>query len=224
MRISPRSLRTSGGWLTFVLPSSRRWFRAFAVVLPAASALAGALLPAPAQQPFNPVSVQSYVGTNHYTRTWGLGVADFDGDGTNDFVLGSTGGDIDLYTGNGDGTLTSQGQKISTVFHTTYGLAAGDFNGDGTNDVVFTSAAATAPSLGGVYLYLGNGDGTFQLPRPGGYHLGQLVGDAGDACSVVAAATWTATATWTSWPGRSDGGGGHRRRVSLAQHRKRGAR
>ena len=186
---SPRSLRTSGGWLTFVLPLSRRWFRAFAVVLPAASALAGALLPAPAQATLQPGFDQSYVGTNHYTRAWGLGVADFDGDGTNDFVLGSTGGDLDLYTGNGDGTFTSQGEKISTVFHTTYGLAAGDFNADGSNDVVFTSAAATAPfTLGGVYLYLGNGNGTFKFTASGGYHLGQLVGDAGDASSVVAAA------------------------------------
>lgn len=132
---------------------------------------------------------QSLVGTNYYTRAWGVGVADFNEDGTNDFVLGSTGGDIDLYTGNGDGTFTPQGEKLGTVFHTTYGLATGDFNGDGSNDLVITSAATTSPfTLGGVYLYLGNGDGTFQSTSSAGYHLGQLVGDAGDACSVVAAA------------------------------------
>jgi hypothetical protein len=156
-------------------------------------ALAGWLLavcstPLPAEI-LQPGFQQSYVGSNSFSRAWGLGVADFDGDQVSDFVVGNTAGDVYLYTGAGDGTFVGQGRKINAVYNTTYGLAAGDFNADGSNDFVFTSTVDTSPfAVGGVYLYLGNGDGSFRSSLVAAYDLGVLVGDAGDASSVVAAA------------------------------------
>ena len=148
-----------------------------------------ALCPSFVQAVLQPGFDQSYVGTNLYTRAWGLGVADFNQDTNADFVVGNTAGDVYLATGNGDGTFTAQGLKVNAVWNTTYGLAAGDFNADGSNDFVFTSTVDTTPfAVGGVYLYLGNGDGTFQFTVSETYDLGALVGDVGDASSAVAAA------------------------------------
>ena len=145
--------------------------------------------PASAWAILQPGFDQTYVGTNLSTRAWGLGVADFNRDGTNDFVAGNTTGDVYFWKGNGDGTFTNQGRKVNAVYNMGYGLAAGDFNGDGSNDFVMVSTVATTPFIiGGVYLYLGNGNGTFQFTVSSTYDLGLLVGDAGDACSAVAAA------------------------------------
>ncbi len=149
---------------------------------------AAAFLPDVASAVLQPGFDQFAVGTNLNTRAWGLGVADFNNDGTPDFVVGNTQGDVYLYTGNGNGSFVSQGLKVNAPFNTTYGLAAGDFNGDGSNDFVYTSTVSTTPYLiGGVYLALGNGNGTFQVTSSNGVHVGLLIGDAGDASSVVAA-------------------------------------
>lgn len=132
---------------------------------------------------------QTYIGTNFSTRAWGLGVADFNNDGTNDFVAGNTTGDVYFWKGNGDGTFVNQGRQVNAVYNVGYGLAAGDFNGDGKNDFALVSTVATTPFIvGGVYLYLGNGNGTFQYTVSSTYDLGLLVGDAGDASSSIAAA------------------------------------
>jgi hypothetical protein len=132
---------------------------------------------------------QTSLGNNLSTRAWGLGVADFDHDGTNDFVAGSTTGDVNFWKGNGDGTFANQGRKVNAVYNVGYGLAAGDFNADGSNDFVMVSTVSTVPfAIGGVYLYLGNGNGTFQYSVVSTYDLGLLVGDVGDSSSVVAAA------------------------------------
>jgi hypothetical protein len=145
--------------------------------------------PASAWAILQPGFDQTYVGTNLSTRVWGLGVADFNRDGTNDFVAGNTTGDVYFWKGNGDGTFANQGRKVNAVYNVGYGLAAGDFNGDGSNDFVMVSTVATTPFIiGGVYLYLGNGNGTFQYTVSSTYDLGLLVGDAGDASSAVAAA------------------------------------
>ncbi len=122
------------------------------------------------------------------TRAWGVGAADFNGDGIDDVVSGDTFGDIHLFTGAGDGTFTDQGVVINAPFHDAYGLATGDFDGDGKADFVLSTTAAFASTFvdGGIYLYLGNGNGTFQsssFPQ-----VGLLVGDAGTDVMTLAAA------------------------------------
>lgn len=154
-----------------------------------ASLTAAACLAAtPALGVLQPGFDQVSVAYNTSTRAWGLGAADFDNDGTNDFVAGNTAGDIYFWKGNGAGGFTNQGRKVNAVYNVGYGLATGDFNRDGSNDVVIVSTVATTPFIiGGVYLYLGNGDGSFQYTVSSAYDLGLLVGDAGDPSSVVAA-------------------------------------
>jgi len=81
---------------------------------------------------------------------------DLNGDGVPDLLVasGSPGGSAIAYLGNGDGTFAQVAQ--TTPMSTTGSLVLGDFNGDGILDW------ASASNL----LALGNGDGTFQIPRP----------------------------------------------------------
>ena len=124
------------------------------------------------------------------SRVFGMDMADYNNDTMPDIICGDTFGDVHLLTGNGDGTFTDQGVVINQAYHNAYGLAAADFNCDGNADFVLTMrddyTLVTPPILSGeVYLYIGNGDGTFQ--STGFPQAGQLVGDVGTAsCSVTA--------------------------------------
>ena len=69
-------------------------------------------------------------------RAYGVGVADFNGDGIDDIVSGDTAGDVHYFQGVGDGTFTGGAAVINAGFHDAYGLATGDFNNDGKQDVV----------------------------------------------------------------------------------------
>ncbi len=153
---------------------------AMAAVLTAAAAATA--------QPLQPVFDQSQVGTaGGQTRAWGMAVADFNNDTIADILVGGTFGDVYLLTGNGDGTFNAGVMVINQAYHNAYGLAAGDFDGDGNQDFVLTMTVDSATTVdGGIYLYLGNGDGTFQ--SSGWPQAGLLVGDAGTDVMAVAAA------------------------------------
>jgi Bacterial Ig-like domain (group 3)/FG-GAP-like repeat len=93
------------------------------------------------------------------------GVGDFNGDGKPDLaVMNADDNAIAILLGNGDGTFTNSG-SITGVGTTSCSsnnqqsncsIAVGDFNHDGKADLVETSDFDNA-----VYIYLGNGDGTF---------------------------------------------------------------
>jgi secreted trypsin-like serine protease len=91
-----------------------------------------------------------------YTQVIGHG--DYNGDGRPD-LLGRNGrGAVYLHAGNANGTFTMTSRKLvsSTGFRSAkYIFTPGDVNGDGYSDVV------TVNSSGYMYLYRGNGKGTF---------------------------------------------------------------
>ena len=80
-----------------------------------------------------------------------LAAADFNGDGHSDVAVG--GG---IMLGDGNGKLIT-GATFTTI--ATNWLRAGDFNQDGKADLVMTAISA-----GGVFVFLGHGDGTFDPP------------------------------------------------------------
>ena len=105
----------------------------------------------------------------------GLSVfGDFNGDGKIDLINASNSGLI-YQAGKGDGTFGSAGNISKLVLSV---IVSGDFNGDGKLDIagVFNSR--------GLYIFLGNGDGTFKqtvadsfFPLPFGLLPGDFNGD-----------------------------------------------
>lgn len=160
---------------------------ALALALPAALLLPAAALLADALQPsFNQVLLGSVAPS---TQAWGIGVADFDRDGFPDIVSGNRYGDVHLYLGDGSGGFTHSGTepKIYQLWTDAYVLAAGEFNGDDNPD--FVLARTTAANEGQLHLYLGNGDGSFQVTGtgPDGEQFGVQIGIAGlDPLSLAA--------------------------------------
>jgi hypothetical protein len=101
------------------------------------------------------VSALSSSSTNPYLTLSG----DFNGDGKKDLlVLDDQGLGFQVLLGKGDGSFSApvDNQMTNPVFS----IAVGDFNRDGKADVAITSGNNSNPS---VSVYLGNGDGTFQL-------------------------------------------------------------
>jgi hypothetical protein len=69
----------------------------------------------------------------------GVAVADVNGDGIPDIVVGAPDGSFDLFYGHGDGTFVATAQTVSFGDGATGGVvdvAVGDVNGDGRRDVV----------------------------------------------------------------------------------------
>ncbi|HTX36596.1 MAG TPA: FG-GAP-like repeat-containing protein, partial [Bryobacteraceae bacterium] len=97
---------------------------------------------------------------------------DFNGDGKLDLAVApgnpadllttAPSGPISILLGNGDGTFR---QPIAyNAGAQPYAIATGDFNGDGKLDLAvadYGAGALLGADGGGIYLFLGNGDGTF---------------------------------------------------------------
>jgi hypothetical protein len=84
-------------------------------------------------------------------------MADLNGDGIPDLVLGSN--VLSIYLGNADGTYTSLGTISIQQGPTSYPIVSADFNGDGIPDLALPMYSPSE-----IAILLGKGDGTFALP------------------------------------------------------------
>lgn len=141
--------------------------------------------------PNAPTAIDNGMGPGPAPR--GSASADFNGDGRADVVtiLNFTQGNIQLFTGDGDGTFTP-GSEISGSAGS-QGLDAGDVNGDGKADVISASTST-------MYVWYGNGSGGFTAGPTYAQTLGgqvepRLLDFDGDGDLDVAAPTFTAIQT-----------------------------
>ena len=90
-------------------------------------------------------------------------VGDFNGDGQLDLIADDWQG-FSVFLGNGDGSFRHFTDISDSTFRVA-GMLAGDFNGDGKLDVVILANPSSSSSGTYLYMFLGNGDGTFQSQR-----------------------------------------------------------
>ena len=91
----------------------------------------------------------------------GLVTADLRGNGHLDLLAIDTSNGVDVFLGNGDGTFVVPTAAVAIAFPgNSAAEAVGDINHDGKPDLV----VASNNSSDGIYVLLGNGDGTFQTP------------------------------------------------------------
>jgi hypothetical protein len=123
---------------------------------------------------------QAPISTPSGANLTAIVAADLNADGKAD-VLGLFNGMLMVYLGKGDGTFAS-GVPYNTNTMLGDMLTVGDFNGDHKIDVVVSTSPVT--SVGQEIVFLGNGDGTLQLPvtsvgvnEPGSIAVGDFNGD-----------------------------------------------
>jgi hypothetical protein len=112
-------------------------------------------------------------------------VADVNDDGKQDLIFTNnayfSSAGVSILLGNGDGTFTADTPLVFNCSFVCRDVLVADFNGDGKLDLaVADSGLSTSP--GGLYIFLGNGNGTFQTgtgysDNPGTLALGDFNGD-----------------------------------------------
>ena len=142
---------------TILLPSGARGLKAFYAgdsnYAPGASAVLVQTVNAVPGGGF--LAAVSYI-TGSSSST--VGVADFNGDGVADLVVGKfSSGNVSVLLGKGDGTF--QAPVNIAAANRPGSVAVADFNGDGKTDLVTGDYAGS-----GLCVNPGNGDGTFQPP------------------------------------------------------------
>jgi hypothetical protein len=116
--------------------------------------------------------ISSYVGCAGFGLAPGpMAIGDFNADGIPDVAVACGGFDtvdnLAILLGNGDGTLKGGGRPASdSIAQPASSIVAGDFNGDGKLDLALTFVSNDDACCGvsSYYVFLGNGDGTFQSP------------------------------------------------------------
>jgi hypothetical protein len=111
---------------------------------------------------FLPAVTYSTGGHNPYS----VAIADLNGDHNLDMVIANQGnyteGSVSVLMGNGDGTFQPASVYDSGA-ELAYSVVIADVNGDGKPDLVIgESCDGSDCSKGGVGVFIGNGDGTFQ--------------------------------------------------------------
>jgi len=118
-------------------------------------------------------------GNGSSYEAFSVAVADLNGDGKPDIVVGNNPGLIGVLLGNGDGTF-ARAQSYSSGGYYTDSVAIADLNGDGKPDLIVNNGCVSFSdcSKGSIGILLGNGNGTFQAAitySPSGFFPGPVV-------------------------------------------------